>query len=151
MKKAIYKTSFGNMMVVEKKGKIDIIDFTQEEVNTLDATTLTNDVALQLEEYFMGRRKTFDFPMKLEGTEFQQKVWQALREIPYGQTRSYSDIAKMIGKDKATRAVGMANNKNKLIIVIPCHRVIGKNKSLTGYRGGLVRKRRLLDLEELNS
>lgn len=151
MKKAIYKTSFGNIMVVEKNNKIDIIDFTQEEVNTLDATTLTNDVALQLEEYFVGRRKTFDFPMNIEGTEFQQKVWQALREIPYGQTRSYSDIAKMIGKDKATRAVGMANNKNKLIIVIPCHRVIGKNKSLTGYRGGLVRKRRLLDLEELNS
>lgn len=101
----------------------------------------------QLDEYFAGKRKKFDLPLSMKGTEFQQKVWEALRAIPYGETRSYGDIAKAIGKPKAARAVGMANNRNPVSIIVPCHRVIGANGSLVGYGGGLKAKEFLLKLE----
>lgn len=101
----------------------------------------------ELEEYFLGRRREFDLPLSPDGTEFQKKVWAALREIPYGETRSYSEIAGQVGNPKAVRAVGMANHRNPIAIMIPCHRVIGKNGSLTGYAGGLDLKERLLKLE----
>ena len=104
----------------------------------------------QLDEYFSGRRKTFDVPFRAEGTEFQRKVWHALCEIPYGQTRSYGEIAKMIQNPGASRAVGMANNKNPIAIIIPCHRVIGADGSLTGYGGGMEKKARLLEKEKQN-
>ena len=105
----------------------------------------------ELDEYFQGRRKTFDFPCRTQGTAFQEKVWAALREIPYGETRSYRDIAEAIGHPKAYRAVGMANNANPLFIIIPCHRVIGADGSLTGYGGGLPMKKALLMLEKKHS
>lgn len=101
----------------------------------------------QLKEYFKGQRNVFDLPLQMKGTQFQQEVWQALQEIPYGETRTYSDIAVAIGRPKATRAVGMANHCNPLAIIVPCHRVIGKNGSLTGYAGGLEKKQALLALE----
>lgn len=101
----------------------------------------------QLEEYFARRRKKFDLPLDLVGTAFQKRVWQALLEIPYGEVRTYKQIAQAIGAPKAVRAVGGANNKNKLPIFVPCHRVIGSNGSLVGYRSGLAIKRQLLDLE----
>lgn len=101
----------------------------------------------ELEEYFLGRRREFDLPLSPDGTEFQKRVWAALREIPYGETRSYSEIAGQVGNPKAVRAVGMANHRNPIAIMIPCHRVIGKNGSLTGYAGGLDLKERLLKLE----
>ena len=94
-----------------------------------------------------GKRKSFDLPLKPEGTEFQKKVWNALLDIPYGETRSYKDIAVAIGNPKACRAVGMANNRNPISIIIPCHRVIGANGSLVGYGGGLPIKIELLNLE----
>lgn len=101
--------------------------------------------------YFDGKLKEFTVPYRLSGTEFQLKVWNALTEIPYGETASYEDIAVRIGNPKACRAVGMANNKNRLPIIIPCHRVIGKNGSLTGYAGGTAIKKILLETEKRNS
>ena len=101
----------------------------------------------QLREYFAGPRDEFDLPLAPEGTEFQQEVWRAVAAIPYGETRSYGEIARQIGKADAVRAVGAANGQNPLPIVIPCHRVIGSDGRLTGYGGGLPLKKRLLELE----
>lgn len=101
-----------------------------------------------MEEYFHGARKSFDVPYLLRGTAFQKNVWQALCRIPYGQTRSYRDIAESVGTPKACRAVGMANHRNPLMLLIPCHRVIGADGSLTGYAGGIELKQFLLQLEK---
>ncbi len=110
-------------------------------------TALIKEAARQLNEYLDGNRKTFDIPLALEGTPFQKAVWKALTDIPYGQTRSYREIAESIGCPKACRAVGMANNKNPATIFVPCHRVIGSNGNLVGYAGGMDIKKRLLELE----
>ena len=107
----------------------------------------SDQVALELQEYFDGKRTHFTFPLRLDGTDFQKAVWQELLRIPYGQTRTYSQIAAAIGRPKASRAVGIACSKNPIWIAVPCHRVIGKNNALTGYAGGLDLKQRLLDLE----
>ena len=104
----------------------------------------------ELAEYFEGRRQSFDIPLKVSGTEFQRAVWTALCAIPFGETRSYSDIAAAVGSKRACRAVGMANNKNPVAIVIPCHRVIGSGGALTGYAAGLEVKKYLLELENNN-
>ena len=105
------------------------------------------DVIRQLSEYFAGNRKQFDIPLAMRGTPFQLDVWRALQRIPYGETRSYEEIASTIGRPTATRAVGAANGANPIPIIVPCHRVIGKNGALTGFGGGIPVKRRLLDLE----
>lgn len=106
------------------------------------------DVRAQLEEYFDGDRREFDLPLAPEGTEFQLAVWDALLRIPYGQTAGYGELAAWIGKPTASRAVGAANGRNPISIIVPCHRVIGASGDLTGYGGGLERKRTLLDLEQ---
>lgn len=106
------------------------------------------DAVDQLEEYFGGRRTEFDLELEMVGTTFQRRVWSALQTIPYGQTRSYGQIATQLGAPGASRAVGLANGRNPISIIVPCHRVIGANGSLTGYGGGLNRKRALLDLEK---
>ena len=106
--------------------------------------------ALKNADRAAGTRKAFDFPYRLHGTPFQERVWAALREIPYGETRSYKDIAEAIGHPKAFRAVGMANHANPIFIAIPCHRVIGASGSLVGYGGGLEMKKALLELERSN-
>jgi len=103
-----------------------------------------DDVRVQLEEYFAGRRRTFDLPLHPAGTAFQQRVWAALLDIPYGETTSYGKTAAAIGSPTASRAVGLANGQNPIPIIVPCHRVIGANGSLTGYGGGLDAKRWLL-------
>ena len=108
----------------------------------------SNDIQKQLTEYEKGIRKSFDLPLHLKGTEFQKQVWNALLEIPFGETRSYQEIAIRIGKPKALRAVGGACNRNPIGIIVPCHRVIGKNGSLTGYAGGLSYKELLLNHEK---
>ena len=113
-------------------------------------TPLIKCAAKQLEEYFSKKRKKFDLPLNPEGTEFQLKAWEALQCIPYGETRTYGEIAAAIGNPKASRAVGMANNKNPIHIIIPCHRVIGANGSLVGYASGLEIKQMLLELENTN-
>jgi methylated-DNA-[protein]-cysteine S-methyltransferase len=106
-----------------------------------------NDIASQLTSYFAGKLRAFDIPLAPQGTPFQQQVWRALCDIPYGTTTSYAELARRIGKPKAVRAVGLANGSNPISIIIPCHRVIGSNGSLTGYGGGLPIKKALLDLE----
>lgn len=109
------------------------------------------DVRTQLREYFAGQRKSFDVPLRLTGTEFQLRVLEELRRIPYGETVSYGDIAKRIGRPRAMRAVGAANGRNPIPIIIPCHRVIGRSGDLTGFGGGLDTKAALLRLEAENS
>lgn len=113
-----------------------------------EKSELSKTAYMQLEQYFNGQRKTFDLPLKPKGTEFQKSVWNALRQIPYGQTCSYAQIAEAVNNPKACRAVGTANSKNPILILIPCHRVIGKNGSLTGFAAGLNVKEYLLNLEK---
>lgn len=112
------------------------------------SSALGLEAARQLEQYFSGERTEFDLPLAPEGTNFQRSVWEALCDIPYGETRSYKAIAEAIGNPKACRAVGMANNRNPISIVIPCHRVIGASGDMVGYGGGLDKKIWLLDLEK---
>jgi methylated-DNA-[protein]-cysteine S-methyltransferase len=106
-------------------------------------------VKRQLAEYFAGKRREFELPLAAEGTEFQRKVWRELSRIPWGETRSYADVARRVGSPKGFRAVGLANGCNPIAIVVPCHRVIGADGSLTGFGGGLGRKKMLLELEGL--
>ena len=108
------------------------------------------EAARQLGEYFDGRRREFDLPMRMQGTEFQRRVWNVLREIPFGETMSYGQLAKRIAQPNASRAVGLANGRNPIAILVPCHRVIGADGSLTGYGGGLERKQWLLAHEGLH-
>ena len=124
------------------------IQFTQPQKALLQTTELLSMATIQLDEYFQGKRTTFSLPFKLTGTPFQLAVWKELQNIPYGKTTSYKEIAQKINKPKAYRAVGMANNKNPLPIIIPCHRVIGSNGKLIGYAGGLKLKNYLLELEK---
>ncbi len=114
------------------------------DLHGAEVLTLSRD---QVREYFAGKRRDFDLPLAPQGTEFQHRVWAALRDIPFGQTRSYGEIAKTIEAPKASRAVGMANGRNPLAIIVPCHRVIGSDGSITGYSGGQQRKRELLERE----
>lgn len=111
------------------------------------ASNQLDDVARQLDEYFANKRQRFDLRLAAKGTDFQKAVWQALVEIPYGTTTSYAELAKTIGRPKAIRAVGAANGANPIAVIVPCHRVIGSNGSLTGFAGGLERKQLLLQLE----
>ena len=115
-----------------------------------DASPLLDAAEAQLREYFAGARRTFDLPLAPHGTAFQRRVWMALRAIPSGETRTYGELAAAIDSPNASRAVGMANHRNPIPIIIPCHRVIGANGTLTGYAGGLEIKRRLLALEGIN-
>ena len=116
----------------------------------MDETDLLLQAEHELEEYFAGRRRAFSVPLSMHGTDFQMRVWQALREIPWGETASYGEIARRIGKPKACRAVGMANHANPLPVFIPCHRVVGANGKLSGYAGGLEIKTKLLETEGLH-
>ncbi len=122
----------------------------QDDIPLCD-TPLLLQAAQELAEYFSGRRKAFTVPLNPRGTAFQQKCWRALLMIPYGQTRTYSQQAALIGNPKACRAVGMGNNRNPLPVFIPCHRVVGANGSLTGYAGGLDIKQMLLQIERMNT
>ena len=156
----IYNFEIGKILIVEDKNYIVRVKILNNESYTLDEkiskfgikkeTPLIKKTKFELMEYFNGKRKIFDIPIKLDGTDFQVKVWKELLKIPYGKTCSYLDIAKKIGNSNAARAVGMANNKNKIQIIIPCHRVIGSNKKLIGYAGGVKIKEKLLKLEKEN-
>jgi methylated-DNA-[protein]-cysteine S-methyltransferase len=118
-----------------------------DEMNLDPRHPILIETERQLSEYFSGKRTQFDLPLQPEGTEFQKKVWRALREIPFGKTRSYLELARTVGSPKASRAVGAANGKNPLSIVVPCHRVVGADGTLTGFAGGLKTKAALLALE----
>lgn len=146
-----YDSPIGVLRIVIENDALTEIDLDSEspasEVSTNIQTPLANKAVSQLDEYFAGERKCFDLPVNPQGTEFQRKDWEALQRIPYGETRTYKDIAEEIGCPKGFRAVGLANNRNPIMIVIPCHRVIGANGSLTGYAGGVHIKKYLLELE----
>ena len=146
-----YETSIGKIGIADNGIAITNLYFDGTKVPpdvNVKETTLIKEAATQLNEYLAGKRKIFEFPLALEGTPFQQAVWVALKTIPYGETRSYKQIAESIDRPKACRAVGMANNKNPLAVFIPCHRVIGTNGKLVGYGGGLGVKEKLLNMEK---
>lgn len=155
---AIYSTKFGQIKIQYEDDYIVLVKRVSREEDSKiieksergKTTKLTDSVYKQVCEYLEGRRKSFDFKYKLIGTDFYKKVWRALLDIPYGETRTYKDIAIAVGNEKASRAVGMANNKNPITIAIPCHRVIGSDGKLTGYFGGVEMKRALLDMELKN-
>ena len=147
---AIYPSPMGDIQLDWEDGAVTALQLAPFGICEETPNELTTLVFRQLDEYFSGTRRTFDFPCRLRGTPFQQRVWAALREIPYGETRSYKDIAEAIGHPKAFRAVGMANHANPIFIAIPCHRVIGASGSLVGYGGGLEMKKALLELERSN-
>ena len=143
------QTPIGQIKITANDKAVTSVHFVKkgEKVKSGKPNTVTRQCKKQLKEYFAGRRKKFELPLELEGTEFQKQVWTELLNIPFGKTASYGEIAKRIKNEKAVRAVGGANNKNKIAIVIPCHRVIGADGNLTGYAGGMWRKEWLLKHE----
>ena len=155
MKQYCYcRTPIGRLLLVGENGMLEKLHFPKsadytiiEEDWNLDEECFA-DVLHQLKEYFAGRLQNFKVKMHLEGTDFQLRVWRELQQIPYGKTASYGEIAKRINNPKAYRAVGGANNKNPIPIIIPCHRIIGNDGSLTGFGGGLDVKKNLLNLEK---
>lgn len=150
-----YVSPIGILELVGTETAIHSILFVEREDVRFEVNEMTPDVLntcyREIDEYFNGRRQSFTFPYEVEGTVFQQDVWQALVMIPYAETTSYRELAVKLGRDRAVRAVGSANGRNRLSIVIPCHRVIGSNGMLTGYAGGLWRKEWLLRHEKTNA
>ena len=150
-----YQSPFGLIRICETGGFLTRADFLKQcseskhsqSASIQNSNSLLKDACTQLGEYFEGRRQKFDLSLKPHGTEFQRSAWESLLSIPYGETRSYLQQAEYIHNPKAIRAIGQANSRNPIPIIIPCHRVIAKNGSLTGYAGGLKRKKRLLALE----
>lgn len=144
----VYPCPLGTLAIGYAECKIVSVKLVSETNLPHRPSPLSDFAAGQIMEYFLGDRKDFDLPIGATGTPFQTAVWRQIRNIPYGQTRTYAEIATAIGKPGAARAVGMACNRNPLWIAIPCHRVVGKNGSLTGYAGGLEIKQALLELEQ---
>ena len=149
MYKKVINSPVGKIEIIEENEKIIELNIYNEKKNNIieKDTKLLLEVEKQLKEYFEGKRTKFEISLNPKGTEFMKKVWKELLKIPYGEVRTYKEIAEKIGNSKASRAVGMANNKNPIPIIIPCHRVIGSNNKLVGYALGLDIKQYLLDLE----
>ncbi|CEK38645.1 methylated-DNA--[protein]-cysteine S-methyltransferase [Paraclostridium sordellii] len=143
-----YDSPIGILEIGTTEDELISILYVDEKRKNTEQPEILKETIKQIQEYFNGTRKEFDIKFKLKGTEFQEKVWNALTDIPYGDTVSYKYIATKIGNEKAVRAVGNTNGRNIINIVVPCHRVIGANKSLTGYGGGLDKKSWLLKHEE---
>lgn len=146
--KAYYNSEIGVIEVVSSEDAIVSLDFVDKEGEATEFIPILRKAYAQLDEYFKGKRKSFDLKLHIEGTEFQKKVWHELTKIPYGEIATYKDIAMRVGNVKAVRAVGNSNNKNKIGIILPCHRVIGSNGKLVGYAGGLDKKEWLLNHEK---
>ena len=144
---AYIKTPLGIATIIGDENGVSEISVSQEGEVSIIIPAVLQEAVLQLQDYFEKKRTSFDFKINPKGTDFQIKVWNALLEIPYGKTRTYLEQSKFLGDIKAIRAVASANGKNPLWIVVPCHRVIGSDGSLTGYAGGLWRKKWLLDHE----
>ncbi|MCI1290517.1 MAG: methylated-DNA--[protein]-cysteine S-methyltransferase [Lactobacillus sp.] len=143
-----YHLAAGWFKIAAEAGQICLIEKIAQPSEQAKPSALTNQAAAELTEYFSGRRRKFDLPLKMNGTPFQIAVWQAALQVPYGQTASYKDLARNIGKPGASRAVGQALHKNPLLIVVPCHRIIGSTGKLTGYGCGFDLKQKLLQLEQ---
>lgn len=141
--------SFENISleIITENDKLKRIEFVKSYKETTGDDSFQKEIKKELLEYFEGKRKEFDIPLEVEGTEFQKKVWIEMAKIPFGERMSYGELAERIGCPKGARAVGLACNKNKIPIIIPCHRVVGKNGNLTGFAGGLDVKAQLLKLE----
>jgi len=137
----------GGLLLVANEDGLVRIEWRTAAPGCPDSGGPLSSTIRQLAEYFAGTRRQFDVPLALRGTPFQLEVWRALQQIPYGETRSYAEVARAIGRPTATRAVGAATGANPIPIIVPCHRVIGSNGSLTGFGSGIDVKRRLLDLE----
>jgi methylated-DNA-[protein]-cysteine S-methyltransferase len=149
-----YQTSIGKIGIAELRGTITNLYFQDEKIprnNTILETDILKEAARQLQNYLAGKLRKFELPLAPAGTEFMLRVWESLRTIPYGETRSYQEIAQDVGNRNAARAVGLACNRNPIPIIVPCHRVIGAGGSLTGYRGGLPIKTLLIDLEKMST
>lgn len=159
----VYKSPVGEILLGSYEGKLCLSDWKYRKMRTsidkrlqkgLHATyvekssKIIDTTIVQMDEYFEGKRKVFNIPLLMVGTDFQHSVWRSLNEIPYGSTASYLELSKKIGKEKAVRAVASAIGANAMSILIPCHRIIGKNGDLAGYAGGLPAKKTLLELEK---
>jgi len=144
-----YEIEIGKVTFVEENGALTHLTLAEVEEVEERETPFIQESYEQLLAYLAGARKTFNIPLAPQGTTFQKQVWQELQKIPYGATRSYKQIAEKIGNPKACRAIGMANNKNPIFIMIPCHRVIGTNGKLIGYGGGVALKEQLLNMEQV--
>jgi len=142
-----YNSPIGVLEIITSDDAVISAMFVEEMKGETEEPQILKEAIKQFDEYFKGTRKDFDIKCETQGTEFQKKHWEALVEIPYGVTKSYKEMAIIIGNEKAPRAVGNANGKNIISIIIPCHRVIGSDKSLTGYAGGIHRKKWLLEHE----
>ncbi|HKO77332.1 MAG TPA: methylated-DNA--[protein]-cysteine S-methyltransferase [Flavobacterium sp.] len=147
METAYIKTPLGITTIIGDENGVSVISVSDEGTVSVEIPDALQEAVSQLNDYFERKRTHFDFKLNPQGTEFQQKVWSALLDIPYGKTRTYLEQSKFLGDVKAIRAVASANGKNPLWIVVPCHRVIGTDGSLTGYAGGLWRKKWLLEHE----
>jgi len=147
----VIDSPMGPLRIAEEKGAICLLDRAANEPLCPPRTPVLQEAQRQLAEYFDGTRRDFDLPLHTQGTAFQELCWAALRQIPYGETRSYAQQAELIGRPSAVRAVGGANHRNPIFIVIPCHRVIGASGALTGYGGGLSMKEWLLNHEKSHS
>lgn len=147
METIIIYSPAGNMELTANGHALVALDFTEDAVGGETSNPVLIETTRQLEEYFKGTRKTFDIPLETTGTEFTKRVWTELQNIPYGEAISYKQLASNSGSPKAYRAVGMCNGKNRIVIIIPCHRVIGADRSLGGFTSGLDKKRFLLKLE----
>jgi methylated-DNA-[protein]-cysteine S-methyltransferase len=147
METAYIKTPLGITTIIGDENGISVISVSDDGMISEEIPVVLQEAVFQLSDYFEGKRTDFNFKLNPKGTEFQQKVWKALLEIPFGKTVSYMDLSKKLGDVKAIRAVASANGRNPLWIVVPCHRVIGTDGSLTGYAGGLWRKKWLLEHE----
>ncbi|MFK4784657.1 methylated-DNA--[protein]-cysteine S-methyltransferase [Fusobacterium sp. MFO224] len=146
-----YTCSLGEFLVTHSETEVLGLDFIAPDHNYLPQECKNNfskKISSQLDEYFSGKRECFDLTLNFKGTQFQKKVWKALLNIPYGKTKTYKEIAIEVGSPRAYRAVGSANNKNPIPIIIPCHRVIGSNGKLVGFAGGINLKEKLLNLEQ---
>ena len=146
-----FKSQMGILVIKSNGVSITEISFAEENLQQQQPCEVLEDCKMQLERYFAGDLLEFDLPLAPVGTEFQQKVWTELLKIPYGETITYMDLAVRLGDPKCIRAAGTANGKNPIAIVIPCHRVIGAGNKLTGYAGGIWRKKMLLELEIENN
>ena len=147
-----YNTAVGIISIAEEDNFITMLKFGKKHFDTNaieQETTLMKETYQQLQKYFKGELREFSIPIKLNGSDFQKRVWLALQKIPYGKTCTYKQIAENINNPKACRAVGLANNRNPISIIVPCHRVIGSNGKLVGYVGGLNIKKNLLEIERI--
>ena len=144
---AIINSPIGNLLIIEQGNQLAQVTFTEKDIIPMPANELLTSTKKQLDEYFAGQRQEFTLAIKPKGTDFQQKVWQELLLIPYGTTVSYQEVANRLGDPKSIRAAARANGQNPIAIIIPCHRVIGTHGEMTGYAGGIQRKKDLLTLE----